>query len=168
MYLYITKNMILCIKQKMEMNINKCINLVLKDVVYTFKYNDLEIYCIKPNENDIWFSTIEIAEGLNYENLDQIIKKRVDNKDMINLEDLIGNQLISVNINLTSKEKKIIYVNENGLCCFLYADMDEMIKERINMFKVFIIGNALGHMQNIIKKALKLKNKKKKEKKLLH
>ena len=67
--------------QKIEANVNNCINILLKEIIYTFKYNNLEIYCIKTNKCDIWFGAMEVAKGLNYKNINQILKNKVNDED---------------------------------------------------------------------------------------
>ena len=46
-----------------------------------FKYNNLEIYCIKSDEYNIWFGAAEIAKGFNYQNINQTIKNKVNNEE---------------------------------------------------------------------------------------
>lgn len=116
----------------------KCmnINILLKDITYKFKYKNVEIHCIKTNEYDIWFGAMEVAKELNYKNVNQILKNKVDDEDKMKLENLI-------NINLTQKEKDAIYVNEYGLYCLIFGKKNE----EINEFKKFITHDILPSMR---------------------
>ena len=51
--------------------------LILSDIQTTFKYNNLDILCIKINEYNIWFKAKEAAEGMAYKDTDQAIRDHV-------------------------------------------------------------------------------------------
>ena len=121
----------------------KCVKILLKDIIYTFKYKNVEIYCIKTNECEIWFGAMEVAKGLNYKNISQRIKKKVDDKDKMKLENLIKVDEYSININLTQKKRNTIYVNEYGLNCLIFGRKKEEIEE----FKKFVKHNILPSMR---------------------
>ena len=51
--------------------------LILSDIQTTFKYNNLDILCIKINEYNIWFKAKEAAEGMGYKDTSHAIQDHV-------------------------------------------------------------------------------------------
>ena len=108
----------------------------LSNIQTTFKYNNLDILCIKINEQDIWFKAKEATEALNYKNTDQAIRNHVMDDDKIILEELI--KLGPLNSrgpnNLTYNEKNTIYINESGLYCLILSSK----KDEAKAFKKYL------------------------------
>ena len=65
------------------------IQIDLSNIQTTFKYNNLEILCIKINEYDLWFKAKEAAEGMAYKDTDQAIRDHVFDEHKKTLEDII-------------------------------------------------------------------------------
>ena len=120
-------------------------------VTNIFKYNNLEIYCVKSDGYTIWFGAAEIAKGFNYQNINQTIKNKVNNEDKIKLKNLINlinlNQYVSININLTPQEQNILYINEFGLYSLMFETKNQD-KDNIDFYN-FISHYILPSMRRI-------------------
>ena len=118
---------------------NQLINL--NDTYTTFKYNNLDILCIKINEFDIWFKAKEAAEGLCYKSTDKAIRDHVSNEDKITLENIIklGPPKLGGLENLSHNEKNSIFINEAGLYNLIFSSK----KDEAKSFTYFVTHTIL-------------------------
>ena len=113
----------------------------LNNIQTTFRYNNLDILCIKINEYDLWFKAKEAAEGMEYTNTDQAIRLHVLDEDKITLENLLKLRPLEFRgpINLTYNEKNSIYINESGLYSLIFSSK----KDEAKAFKKFVTQTIL-------------------------
>ena len=131
--------------------------LNLSKIQTTFRYNNLDILCIKINEHDIWFKAKEAAESMNYIDTDQAIRLHVFDEHKKYLGDLL--KLIPVESTGIKKishyDKKYIYISEAGLYCLMMSSK----KPEAKAFKKYVTeiilpsirktGNYISNPSNI-------------------
>ena len=134
---------------------NQIINL--SDIQTTFKYNNLDILCIKINEYDLWFKAKEAAEGMGYKDTNQAIRDHVIDEDKITLEKLINLNPVEMTgfKNLQGNEKNSIFISEAGLYCLIMSSK----KDEAKAFKKYVTqvilpsirrtGNYISNLSNI-------------------
>ena len=118
---------------------NQLINL--NGMQTTFKYNNLEILCIKINEFDIWFKAKEAAEAIEYKDTDKAIRDHVFEEHKKLLEDIIKlNPAILAGFEkMKGNEKNSIFINEAGLYCLIMASK----KPEAKVFKKYVTETIL-------------------------
>ena len=114
---------------------------ILSNIQTTFRYNNLDILCIKINEYDIWFKAKEAAESMGYKDTSHAIQDHVFEEHKKLLEEILnlGPVKMTGPNNLTHNEKKSIFINEAGLYCLIMSSK----KPEAIAFKKYVIETIL-------------------------
>jgi anti-repressor protein len=96
------------------------------------KFENTEISVIIDNDDNVWFSSTDVANALDYKDTKRAIKDHVDNDDKIKLEDINTDILIK-------KHPHTSYINESGLYALLYSSKMKTAKK----FKKWVNSEVL-------------------------
>ena len=115
---------------------NQLVDLSINDIQTTFKYNNLDILCIKINEYDIWFKAKEAAEGMDYKDTSHAIQDHVFDEHKKSLDELIKLNPVKMTgfEKMKGNEKNSIFINEAGLYCLIMSSK----KPEAKAFKKYV------------------------------
>ena len=107
----------------------------------TFKYNNLDILCIKINECDFYVKAKEATEALCYSDTNQAIRLHVYDEDKKTLDELLKlNPVLNTGFEkMKGNEKNSIFINEAGLYDLILASKKKEAKD----FKKFVTHTIL-------------------------